>query len=99
MARVTKVNLTLNKHLWERFNELRDEAEELLGGKINFSSYANDVLRQMVNTLEIFLEKKKEEALTPEFIIEHFRKLSEAEGKKVVREACKRGNKKPVKAS
>jgi protein associated with RNAse G/E len=100
MAIVTKVNLTLNKRLWERFNELREEAYEITGEKINFSSYANAVLKQMVDTLEVFIQKKKEGALTPDFMIEHFRKLAGAGEKRVVKEAYKQGGKrKPAKAS
>lgn len=99
MASVTKVNLTLNKHLWDRFNELRGEAERVLGERINFSSYANSVLKQVVQTLETFLQKKKEGTLTPEFMIEYFNKLAAAEGKRVIREAKKGGQKKALSPS
>jgi protein associated with RNAse G/E len=100
MAIVTKVNLTLNKYLWERFNELREEAYEITGERINFSSYTNAVLKQLVDTLEVFIQKKKEGTLTPDFMIEHFRKLAGAEEKKVIREAYKqRGKRKPAKTS
>lgn len=87
MALVTKVNITLNKRLWDKFNELRKETEVLLGERVNFSAYANDVLKQMVDTMEMFLKKKKEGTLTPDYMIEHSRKLAEAEVKKVIREA------------
>jgi len=98
MAYVTKVNLTLNKRLWDRFNELRDEYAQVLGERVSFSEYANNVLKQMVETMELFLKKKREGTLTPEFQIEHFRKLVSVEEKKVIREAYKGGKKKPVKA-
>lgn len=100
MAYVTKVNITLNKRLWNRFNELRNEYEQALGERVSFSEYANDVLKQMVETMELFLEKKREGVLTPEFQIRHFRKLASAEEKKVIKEAYKQGGKrKPAKAS
>ncbi len=87
MAYVTKVNLTLNKRLWDRFNELRGEYAQVLGEKVSFSEYANDILKQVVETMELFLKKKREGMLTPEFQIEHFRKLAGAKEKRVIREA------------
>lgn len=89
MGRTCKVNLTLDHHLWMEFNKLRDEMSDVLGSRIEFSPYANSVLRQMVDTMRVFLKKKREGTLTAEFIKEHFRKLAEAEGKKVEREANK----------
>lgn len=86
MAYVTKVNLTLNKRLWERFLELRDEYAQALGEKVSFSEYANDVLKQMVQTMELFLKKKRQGTLTADFQIKHFRKLAGAEEKRVIRE-------------
>lgn len=82
-----RINLSVNKRLYERFNELRAEAIKELGQRVEFSPYVNSVLKQLVETLEIFLKKKREGKLTPDFMISHFAQLTLKEGEKVIKEA------------
>ena len=90
-----RVNLTVNRRLYERFSELRKEAQEILGEKVEFSPYVNATLKGLVETLELFLKKKKEGQLTPDFMISYFYQLTHKESQKVIKEAKKGGQKKP----